>query len=98
MSESQPLLLDTEERILTVTINGPAKLPALDRVIIEGLAAIARDARDDPGVAAVIVTAAGDEASVAGADIAEMSDLTPSDARERVKAVLDRRKPAWKDR
>ena len=75
------LLLSTEDRISTITINRPRALNALDgRTLIELLQALGEIAGAD-NVRGIILTGAGDKAFVAGADIAEMSQLTPLQAR-----------------
>jgi enoyl-CoA hydratase/carnithine racemase len=64
--------------IATLTVNRPGQLNALNSetlsTIREALVAIERDAR------AVIVTGAGEDAFVAGADIAEMVDMDAAEA------------------
>jgi enoyl-CoA hydratase len=86
------VLTETSERILTVTINRPEKMNALNPEVVEGLRAAFHGAKTDAGVGAVIVTGAGEKAFVAGADIATFRELTPITAREyarRGQNVLD---------
>lgn len=65
--------------ISTLTINRPKSQNALDRATIEALArAIAEVAARKPRC--LVVTGAGETAFVAGADIAAMSEMTPSEA------------------
>ncbi len=74
------VLMETEEGVATLTINRPKALNALNAHVLLAL----RDrllecgGRDD--VAVVIITGAGDKSFVAGADIAEMRDMTPREA------------------
>ena len=76
------LKIADEGAIRTVTINRPDKLNALNgEVIAELTAAFAQIATDD-GVRAVVLTGSGEKAFVAGADIAEMSGLTPLQLRD----------------
>ena len=72
------VLTELSERILTVTINRPEKLNALNAEVIDGLARRVRGrAATNPDVGAVILTGAGEKAFVAGADIAEFRTFTP---------------------
>ena len=83
---------DLSERILTVTINRPEKLNALNTEVIEGLRSAFHGAKNDPGVGAIILTGAGEKAFVAGADISTFPELTPIAARDyarRGQVVLD---------
>lgn len=76
---SDPILISHDGPISTLTVNRPETLNALDRATLEGMAAaIAQVAAHQPR--ALIVTGAGDKAFVAGADIAAMSRMTPTDA------------------
>jgi enoyl-CoA hydratase len=65
-----------------ITINRPDKLNALNRQTISELHAAFGQAREDRSVRVVVLSGAGEKAFVAGADISEMSDLTPLQARE----------------
>ena len=86
------VLTELSERILTVTINRPDKLNALNVEVIEGLRSAFHDAKSNAGVGAVILTGAGEKAFVAGADIATFQTLDPVSARDyarRGQVVLD---------
>ena len=71
-----------EEAIATVKISREAKLNALDSKTIGELLGAFLMAKADQSVRAVIITGAGEKAFVAGADIAEMSALSPEEARQ----------------
>lgn len=58
-----------------VTVNRPDKLNALNRLTVEEISAAVEQALADDAVRAIVVTGAGEKAFVAGADIAEMSEL-----------------------
>lgn len=76
------LTLTVSERVATLTVNRPDKLNALNAATIADLErAIGEIARRDD-IGGVILTGAG-KAFVAGADIAELSRQTPSDAKRR---------------
>lgn len=71
------LLIAREGAVATVTVNRPDKLNALNAATIDELrqACLALRAADD--VRAVVVTGTGPKAFIAGADIAELAQLTP---------------------
>jgi len=74
------LLLD--EGILTITINRPDKLNALNNKTLEELKNIGQDLYDNKEIKGVILTGSGDKAFVAGADILEFSGLNEVNARK----------------
>ena len=82
MSAMSVVLTQTEDRILTVTINRPEKLNALNAEVLGALEAAFRDARANPAVSAVVLTGAGEKAFVAGADISGFKTFTPEAARD----------------
>jgi enoyl-CoA hydratase len=69
------------DRIATVTIAREEKFNALDTSTITELLRAFLLAKADASVRSVILTGAGEKAFVAGADIAEMSTLSPDEAR-----------------
>ena len=81
MTES-PLLVADHGAVRTITIHRPERLNALDSATLDALQAAADAAADDPAVRVVVLTGAGPKAFVAGADIAEMSGLTPAQGRD----------------
>jgi len=86
------VLTELSDRILTVTINRPEKLNALNGEVVEGLRSAFHGAKSNGDVGAVILTGAGEKAFVAGADIATFRELTPISARDyarRGQVVLD---------
>ena len=68
--------------IAYVTLNRPKVLNALSQAVFSELKAAFEDARDDASVRGVILTGSGDKAFAAGADIAEMSSYSASEAEE----------------
>jgi enoyl-CoA hydratase len=87
------LILENEDGIAWITINRPDKLNALSRAVVAELDGVFREVGEDEEVTAVVLTGAGDRAFVAGADIQELNDLTPIEAKEfclRGQAVFDR--------
>ena len=87
------VLTEVSERILTITINRPDKLNALNAEVMDALGAAFESARQDEAVGGVILTGAGDKAFVAGADVRVFTTLTPAAARAFAKkgqALFDR--------
>lgn len=63
-----------------VTVNRPKALNALNRELVEALAATFAELDADSAVDGIVLTGAGDKAFVAGADIGELRDLKPESA------------------
>ncbi|MBI4575908.1 MAG: enoyl-CoA hydratase/isomerase family protein [Planctomycetes bacterium] len=74
------VLYRVEGRVATITVNRPDKLNALDAPTLDGLRAAFERAQGDDAVRVVILTGAGERAFIAGADIAELAELTPLSA------------------
>ena len=76
------LKIDVANHFATITINRPTKLNALNVELLNELKELLLELNKDEdfSIKGVIVTGEGDKAFIAGADIAEMSDMTPSDA------------------
>jgi enoyl-CoA hydratase len=68
--------------ILTITIDRPKVLNALNAQTVGEIGQAFEAARDDASVKAVIVTGGGEKAFVAGADIAELAQMTPITGKE----------------
>lgn len=73
---------EIRESAAWITVNRPDKLNALNRRTVEEIAAAADQALEDESATALVLTGAGEKAFVAGADIAEMSTLSPAAAQE----------------
>lgn len=81
MTESLLQIAD-RDAVRVITVNRPDKLNALNAATLDALHAAFDAAADDPEVRALVLTGAGAKAFVAGADIAEMSGLTPVQGRD----------------
>jgi enoyl-CoA hydratase len=79
-STYETLRVDVADAIATVTISREANLNALSSVVIAELTAVCGELEVADDAHAVIVTGAGDKAFVAGADIAEMVEMSPTHA------------------
>jgi enoyl-CoA hydratase len=73
--------LDAASGILTLTLNRPTKLNALNGATIGEIGKAMQQALDDQQVRGIILTGSGDKAFVAGADIAELAALSEPLAR-----------------
>lgn len=65
-----------ENNILTITINRPDKLNAINKTVMEELSVIVEKVYKDKEIRSVIITGSGTKAFVAGADISEFNGLT----------------------
>jgi enoyl-CoA hydratase/carnithine racemase len=79
---NSPLLVETTNRIMRITINRPERRNAMSWEVIELLREATELARVDPDVGVVVLTGAGDEAFCSGADLGSMGHgvATGSDA------------------
>lgn len=76
------LLFELRDGIAFVTINRPDKLNALNDAVIGELDQVASRIHSEDTIRGVIITGAGEKAFVAGADIGELAQCAPSQARE----------------
>ncbi|MFC6841526.1 enoyl-CoA hydratase/isomerase family protein [Xanthomonas theicola] len=77
-----PVVTDTQDAIRIITVNRVDKLNALNRQTLHALDAAFAAAEADSGIRVAILTGTGEKAFVAGADIAEMNELTPMQGRD----------------
>ncbi|MDX1543363.1 MAG: enoyl-CoA hydratase-related protein [Christiangramia sp.] len=75
------ILEEIEDNILTITVNRPKKLNALNRETIQELHNAFREARSNEEVKVIILTGSGEKAFVAGADISEFADFSPKEGK-----------------
>lgn len=74
--------LDKDDGVATITVNRPDRLNALNTETLEALEEALDDARD---ARALVLTGAGDDAFIAGADIAYMAELGVEEAQNYAK-------------
>ncbi len=74
------LLNTLQNGILTVTINRPDKLNAINRQVMAEINAVMDDVYNNKQVRSVIITGAGNKAFAAGADISEFTELNEAEA------------------
>ena len=88
MTDSTDLVLVRTEdrgdagRVAYVTANNPTKRNAIGMPGKRAIAAAFKKLSEDEHLRAVVLTGAGDKSFIAGADIAEMKDLTMDEAEE----------------
>ena len=75
-------LIEEKGATTVVQINRPKALNALNSAVLEEFVRVLDDLDSRKGIRAVVLTGAGDKAFIAGADIAEMSELSPQAALE----------------
>ena len=83
------LATSLENNILTVTINRPDKLNALNKTVFDELDAMLDDVYQNAEIKSVIITGAGAKAFVAGADITEFDGLKKEQAMNLAKRGQD---------
>lgn len=74
------LQMETNDRIVIITINRPEALNALNNQVLNELESALVQIRDDENIKGAIITGSG-KSFVAGADIRQMVNYTPSQAR-----------------
>ena len=86
---SQPILLERlDGGVMTLTLNRPERLNALNAALIEGLSAALKRAAAEPDCRAVLITGAG-RGFCAGADLANRA-FTPGDTRPDLGEALEK--------
>ena len=81
----QSLLTSLTNYILTITINRPDKLNALNKIVFNELDQLLTEIEKNDDIRVVIITGAGSKAFVAGADISEFSGLIGKEGMELAK-------------
>ena len=69
------ILISEENKIVTLTINRPEALNAINRDVMDGLKSFFEEHKDNDELRGVIIVGSGDKAFVAGADIKEFSSF-----------------------
>jgi enoyl-CoA hydratase len=82
MTEYKNIIAEKKDKILTVTINRPRALNALNKETLGELQQLFSFYWSDDSIMVVILTGSGDKAFVAGADIPELADLDVRSATE----------------
>lgn len=74
------IIYDLTDGIVTITINRPKALNALNKATVQEIEQCVDQIATDKNVQVVIITGAGDKSFVAGADIKEMAPYGPSES------------------
>ena len=82
MPDFENIKLSVSDNILTLTINRPDRLNALNIATVEEIREAINEAVYDGDVIGIIVTGEGEKAFVAGADIKEISELNEVNSRK----------------
>lgn len=72
----QNILSEQKEGVLTITINRPSQLNALNKETISELGDLLRKANEDASIRVLVITGSGEKSFVAGADIKEFAEFT----------------------
>ena len=83
------LLTNLENGILTITINRPDKLNALNKQVFDDIDTAMSEVYHNDDIKSAIITGAGSKAFVAGADIAEFASFSKKEAVELSKRGQD---------
>jgi enoyl-CoA hydratase len=83
------LLTTLENSILTVTINRPDKLNAINRDVMNDLNSVIDEIENSADIRAAIITGAGQKGFVAGADISEFVGLSKEEGQALAKKGQD---------
>lgn len=89
--DDSPLLVETKDGILTITINRPDRMNALDRRTLSLGSDLIEKIHYEKDVRVVIVTGAGDRSFCAGADLKERTTMNDMEVRNyilRIKNTL----------
>ena len=85
----ETLLTALDSGILTITINRPDKLNALNQTVLQELEVVMQNVYRDKEIKAAIITGQGTKAFVAGADIAEFVAVSDDDGASLAKKGQD---------
>lgn len=81
--------ITTGDRVMTIGMNRPERLNALNETMIDALHDALQQALADPAIGAIILTGTGDRAFCVGQDLQETDDLTMPVARAVVERLQD---------
>lgn len=76
------IIIETDSKVATITINRPQSLNALNSQTIQELSDAFSELEADTNIRAIILTGSGEKSFVAGADIKEFSDFGTAAAEE----------------
>ncbi len=78
----ETLITKIEDGILTITLNRPKQLNALNKNVFSEIESVFNEVSENPEVKSVIITGSEEKAFAAGADIKEFADFNVSEGEE----------------
>lgn len=81
MSSFENILTSIDNKVMSITINRPSSLNALNIQIIKELGEAIEIAKNSTDVSGIVITGSGEKAFVAGADISEIANLNEVNGR-----------------
>jgi enoyl-CoA hydratase/carnithine racemase len=84
VSEDFPIKVEQRGTVVVWTIDREARMNALSRATLLAFGKLAKDARENPSIRAIVITGAGDKAFSAGADLKERQGMSENDVRVQV--------------
>lgn len=88
---SELVIVDRTDNVAILTLNRPEVRNALDQPLVDAIESALGTLAEDENLAALIVTGAGDQAFVSGADIGQLRDRRSPEALKRINQGLFRR-------
>ena len=85
MSDENPVVLERRGPVAILRLDRPEKMNALSRAALQAFERHGRELEDNPSVRAIVVTASGEKAFCAGADLKERKGMDENDVRDQVK-------------
>ncbi len=79
------IVWERADNVVVITLNRPHVLNALSRALKAELGDALRRVKGDPGIGAVVITGAGEQAFSAGQDLTEAKDMSGPEAEEWVR-------------
>jgi enoyl-CoA hydratase/carnithine racemase len=87
--EEKVLLKEEKDGIVTLTLNRPKVMNCLNFELLRALKQQVDQIRFNPAVRVIIITAAGEKAFCAGADLKERATLSPMQVKEYIFSIRD---------
>ncbi len=96
MTDDAPVTLEVRQSVAILTLDRPERMNALSRATLETFGRLGRELSGDPRVRVIVITAQGEKAFCAGADLKERQGMSADDVREQLR--LYRSELGWIDR
>lgn len=80
--EENPIIVEIENRICTITLNREKVMNAINRDLLQNLKSRLESIRFDPNVRVVVITGAGEKAFCSGADLKERITLSEQEVKQ----------------